>query len=96
MTVDADESLVRLARMVREFHDLTAGTTLARVVAALREAEDDRLHAVPALSRAVPYDLCGEPVRLLEAPGKKRGSQRARPARCGCSYGPPQTESSFC
>lgn len=51
-------------------------TTLARMVAAVRQEENDRLHA--ALYEAVPYDLRTEMVRLLEVPEKKRVSELER------------------
>ncbi|ASQ97853.1 hypothetical protein [Streptomyces sp. 11-1-2] len=51
-------------------------TTLARMVAAARSEENDRLHA--ALYEAVPYDLRTEVVRLLEVPEKKRVSEPER------------------
>jgi len=44
-------------------------TTLARMVAAVLQEENDRLHAT--LCEA-PYDLRTEMVRLLEVPEKKR------------------------
>jgi hypothetical protein len=43
------------------------------MVAALRQEENDRLHA--ALYDAVPYDLRTEMVRLLEVPEKRRVSE---------------------
>ena len=45
-------------------------TTLARMVAAVRSEENDRLHAV--LYESVPYELRTEMVRLLGVPEKKR------------------------
>ncbi|MFB7557973.1 DUF4158 domain-containing protein [Streptomyces brevispora] len=51
-------------------------TTLARMVAPVRQEENDRLHA--ALYEAVPYDLRTEMVRLLEVPEKKRVSELER------------------
>lgn len=51
-------------------------TTLARMVAAVRQEENDRLHAT--LYEAVPYDLRTEMVRLLEVPEKKRVSELER------------------
>ena len=51
-------------------------TTLARMVAAVRQEENDRLHA--ALYEAVPYDLRTEMARLLEVPEKKRVSELER------------------
>jgi len=45
-------------------------TTLARMVAAVLQEENDRLHAT--LYEAVPYDLRTEMVRLLEVPEKNR------------------------
>ncbi|WP_327282103.1 DUF4158 domain-containing protein [Streptomyces sp. NBC_01205] len=51
-------------------------TTLARMVAAVRPEENDRLYT--ALYEAVPYDLRTEMVRLLEVPEKKRVSELER------------------
>ncbi|SOD67393.1 Phage integrase family protein [Streptomyces zhaozhouensis] len=51
-------------------------TTLARMVATVRQEENDRLHA--ALYEAVPSGLRTEMVRLLEVPEKKRVSELER------------------
>ncbi|MFC1231474.1 Tn3 family transposase [Streptomyces sp. Sce081] len=51
-------------------------TTPAGMVAAVRQEENDRLHA--ALYEAVPYGLRTEVVRLLEVPEKKRVSELER------------------
>ncbi|NDK24104.1 hypothetical protein FSY75_06380 [Streptomyces sp. TR1341] len=55
---------------------LPGATSLARMVAALRQEENDRLHA--ALYEVVPYELRTEMVRLLEVPEKKRVSELER------------------
>lgn len=51
-------------------------TTLARMAAAVRQEENDRLHTT--LYEAVPYDLRTEMIRLLEVPEKKRVSELER------------------
>ncbi|MFB6958374.1 DUF4158 domain-containing protein [Streptomyces sp. NPDC056309] len=51
-------------------------TTLTRMVAAVRQEENDRLHT--ALYEAVPSGLRTEMVRLLEVPEKKRISELER------------------
>ncbi|GGT22425.1 hypothetical protein GCM10010271_27270 [Streptomyces kurssanovii] len=51
-------------------------TTLARLVAAVRQEENDRLHAT--LYEAVQYSLRTAMVRLLQVPEKKRVSELER------------------
>ncbi|MFD0222457.1 hypothetical protein ACWGPD_34625 [Streptomyces hirsutus] len=65
-----------MVRLVNNRVLLPGMTTPARTVAAVRQEENDRLHAT--LHEAVPYDLRTEMVRLLEVPEKKRGSEPER------------------
>ncbi|MFC9285176.1 DUF4158 domain-containing protein [Streptomyces sp. NPDC057052] len=67
-----DRAVVRLVNN----RVLPGVTSLARMVAALRQEENDRLHA--ALYEVVPYELRTEMVRLLEVPEKKRVSELER------------------
>ncbi|MFJ4554255.1 DUF4158 domain-containing protein [Streptomyces sp. NPDC088817] len=65
-----------VVRLVNHRVLLPGVTTPARMVATVRQEENDRPHA--ALYEAVPYDLRTEMIRLLEVPEKKRVSELER------------------